>query len=217
MAGKVTSLQYQKRSPDRVNVYLDGKFALALPETEAAALHQGQYLSDEDINRLKLLDAEQKAYERAVHFLSYRVRSRAEVERNLSRAGIDEVLVARVIERLGRQGLLDDSDFARAWVDNRERFQPRGQRALRYELRQKGVDDETIAAALEDVDQVAGAYRAAQARAQRLAALARSDPQTFRRKLGEFLARRGFDYDIARQAVRQLEEELGLEADPDEG
>ena len=69
---------------DRVNVYLDGSFAFALPDIEAAKLRPGQYLSEADIKRLQGLDSEQKAYDRAVRFLSYRPRSEAEVRVNLA-------------------------------------------------------------------------------------------------------------------------------------
>jgi len=89
MAGKITSLRFQKRTPNRVNVYLDGGFAFGLPAIEAARLRVGQQLSAADIQRLRALDAFQKAYDRAVRFLSPRPRSEAEVRRRLAEAGID--------------------------------------------------------------------------------------------------------------------------------
>ncbi len=208
MAGKITELRYQKRNPDRVNVYLDGEFAFGLPDLEAARLRPGQYLSDADIERLRGADAEQKAYDRAVHFLGYRPRSKTEVRQNLARAGTDEALIERVIERLTQQGYLNDAEFARYWVDNRERFKPRGARALREELHRKGVDDEATAGLLAEMDQAESAYRAGEARAMRLAPLLEENRQDFRRRLGDFLARRGFDYGVVRQVVARFEQEL---------
>jgi regulatory protein len=214
MAGKVTKLQFQKRRSDRVNVYLDEEFAFGLPATEAAALRVGQYLNDTDIARLRERDAAEKAYDRAIHFLSYRPRSRAEVERNLAQAGTDEAAIQAAIERLTQQGLLDDAEFARFWVENRERFRPRGARALRQELRQKGVDEEITAAALSDLDPAANAYAAAQPRALRMAALAQSDARSFRQKLSSYLLRRGFDFEVVREIVTRLEGELLDEQSP---
>ncbi|PKO20479.1 MAG: RecX family transcriptional regulator [Chloroflexi bacterium HGW-Chloroflexi-1] len=208
MAGKITSLRFQKRTPDRVNVYLDGAFAFGLPAIEAARLRIGQELSAADIQRLQALDAIQKAYDRAVRFLSYRPRSEAEVRRRLAEAAIDETVIDAVVERLTGQGYLDDAEFARFWVENRHRFKPKGGRALRQELRQKGLDAPIIEAAIADLDPLAAAYEAARVKAARLAHLIQDDPAAFRRKLGAFLMRRGFDYEIVAEVVARLIEEL---------
>ena len=208
MAGTVTKLEYQKHNLDRANLYLDGVFVLGLPALEAAKLHVGQHLSDGDIERLRALDSFQKAYERAMHFLSYRARSQAEVRRNLRDAGVDETIIEAVLERLAEQGYVNDAEFARFWVENREQFRPRGAQALRQELRQKGVDDKTSAEVISGMDQVASAHKAGQARALRLAALAKSDPRDFRLKLSNYLLRRGFTYDVVREVVKTLAAEL---------
>ena len=87
MAGHISALRFQKRTSERVNVFLDGSYAFALPATVAAGLRPGQYLSDEDIARLKALDEQERAYERCLRFLAYRPRSTAEVRRYLA-AGV---------------------------------------------------------------------------------------------------------------------------------
>ena len=209
MAGFITGVQFQKHTADRVNVFLDGVFAFGLPALEAARLKVGQFLGDADIAQLHALDDEQKAYDRAVRFLGYRPRSQAEVRRNLAQAEIDETVIERVIIRLARQGYLDDAEFARYWVENREQFRPRGARALRQELRGKGLESTVIEVAVGDLDEAASADEAARPRALRLAALAQTDPQAFRHKLSDFLLRRGFAYSIVREVVAQLMQELG--------
>jgi regulatory protein len=98
--------------------------------------------------------------------------------------------------------LLDDQAFSRAWVENRNTFRPRSKSALRMELRRKGISDELIQTTLEDqVDEEALALEAARKQARRYAALEWPD---FRRKLGEFLARRGFSYTILAPVVSQV-------------
>jgi regulatory protein len=216
MAGRITSLRFQQRTPDRVNVYLDGEFAFGLPATEAARLRPGQYLSDADLNQLQAVDAEQRAYDRAVRFLSRRPRSQAEVRRHLARAAVDEALIEKIITRLGEHGYLDDAEFARYWIENREQFRPKGAYALRQELRSKGLEDETIEAAVEGLDETASAYEAARPRALRLAVLAQTDPQEFRGKLTDFLLRRGFDYEVIREIIARLAREFGAAASIEE-
>lgn len=201
MAGKITTLEVQKRNPDRVSVYLDGRFAFGLPALVAARLAQGQFLSDADVAALQEEGAVEEAYNRALHFLSYRPRSRAELEEYLEKRGVNEPQIERITGRLERAGLLDDEAFAKYWVENRERFRPRGLRALRYELRNKGIGDDTIEEALAAVDVSESAYRSAGKKARQLR---NTDQQTFCRKLVEYLARRGFSYEVAREAAERL-------------
>jgi regulatory protein len=117
-------------------------------------------------------------------------------------------VIEAVIERLKAQSYLDDAEFARFWVEGRQRFSPRSATQLRQELRQKGLDDELIAPAVAELDPVAAAYEAARPRALRLASIAASDPMLFRRRVGDFLLRRGFDYGVVREVVVRLVSEL---------
>ena len=128
MAGVITDLKVQKRNRERVNVYLDGEFAFGLPLSEAARLRRGQFLSDEDIERLKAMDAYARARDAALRYLASRPRSEAEVRQYLARKGFDDPTVNRVIGRLHEWGYLDDEAFARSWVQDRERFRPQGHR-----------------------------------------------------------------------------------------
>jgi regulatory protein len=208
MAGTITALKVQKRNPQRVNVFLDGRYAFGLAAIEAARLQRGQVLSDEDIERLKERDSFEKAHDRALRFLSYRPRSEAEVRCYLQGKAVSPAIEEEVIERLTSARLLDDLTFARYWVENRETFNPRGSRMLRYELHQKGLSDEIIAQALMDLDEEESAYRVALRRGRRLAHL---DQVSFRQKLGAHLLRRGFPYEIVNLMVERAWQELGAE------
>lgn len=207
MAGKITALVVQKRNKERVNVYLDGEFAFGLAMIEAVKLKKGQELTDEDINRLKALDEIEVVHDRALNLLSYRPRSAEEVRRKLrqSKQVFSDTAIDQAVEKLERAGLLDDEAFARYWVSNREQFSPRSARALRHELRQKGVSNRAIDSALSDLDEQDAAYRAAQAKVRRYA---QADEKTFRKRLGGYLSRRGFSYGIVREVLDRLWEEI---------
>jgi regulatory protein len=165
---------------------------------------------------LHVVDQTQKVYDRAVRFLSYRPRSVAEVRRYLAQDTEDETIVEAVLGKLAQQGYLNDAEFARYWVDSRAQFRPKGPRALRQELRQRGLESAEIDTALAGVNSAEGAYTAARARAARLGDLASSDPSAFRRKLGDFLGRRGFDYETIRDVVARLAGEFGVVEDNEE-
>ncbi len=207
MAGTITALKVQKKNRDRVSVYLDGRFAFGLPAIVAVRLKPGMFLSDAEIQALQEQGGAEDAYNQALDYLAYRPRSRAEMIAYLRRRGGTDDQIQEVTARLERAGLLDDLAFAQFWIENRERFRPRGTRALRYELQSKGVSNEVIEQALEGVDTWAGAYRSASKKAPHLAHLERP---AFIRKLIDYLARRGFDYDLAQEVAEQCWAELAM-------
>jgi regulatory protein len=201
MAGTITALVVQEKNKERVSVYIDGEFAFGLAMIEALKLRKGQQLSEADITRLRASDEVEVAHEAALNFLSYRPRSVQAVSRRLEERELSRQSIDVVIERLLQAGLLDDDAFARYWVENREQFGPRSVKALRQELRQKGVPDSSIDLAVEVLDEGEAAYRAAGQHAGRYAHL---DRQTFRKKVGDFLLRRGFGYSVIQDTVNHL-------------
>jgi regulatory protein len=206
MERKVTDLKVQKRNPNRVNVYLDGEFAFGLARIVAAWLRVGQLIDDEKINSLQVQDAQEKAFQNALRFLSFRPRSETEVQRRLHEQGFGDVEIQTVVDRLKAGGLLGDTEFAKTWVDNRSTFRPRSRKLLKLELRQKGVAEEAIETALaETATEEDLAYQAGQRRARRWAGL---DWGEFRERLGAYLMRRGFPYGITAPVTRRIWEEM---------
>jgi regulatory protein len=205
---KITAIEVQKRRPNRVNIHLDGEFAFGLARIVAAWLRVGQELDEEKIERLQAEDARERAFQQAMLFLSYRARSEAEICQNLRKHEIPEAVIEETLERLRKDGLANDDQFARAWVENRASFRPRSRRMMALELRQKGLDDESVESALAQVDDEALAYESAQKRAGRLKGLEWSE---FRKKLSEFLARRGFSYSVIAPVVTRIWNEANAE------
>ena len=201
----VTALEPQKHNAERVNVYLDGEYAFGLPAILAAHLHVGQQLAEAEIEALRRADAVERATDRAVRLLARRPYSEAELRRYLETKKVPEPVIRATLDKLERLGYVDDRAFARYWVENRERFRPRGVRALRYELQRKGIAPEIIDAVLQDVDPHASARRAAQSYARRLRGLQR---RAARNKLAGFLQRRGFAYAVVREVVEEVLHEL---------
>ena len=205
---KITAIEAQKRNSNRVNIHLDGEFAFGLERITAAWLRVGQELDEKKIEQLQAEDARERALQQALLFLSYRVRSESEIRRNLQKHEIPEAVITETLERLRRDGLANDNQFARAWVENRSTFRPHSRRLMALELRQKGLDDEAAKSALENVNDEALAYEAAQKRANRLKGLEWSE---FRTKLSGFLARRGFSYSVIAPLVTRIWNETHAE------
>jgi len=204
MDHKITALKLQKRNLQRVNVYLDGEFAFGLSRIVAAWLAVDQQISDEKIALLQAQDVFEIAYEQALNFLNYRQRSQAEVRKNLQAHQVPDQVIASVLERLEVNGLVNDQSFAQIWVENRIEFRPRSKKALVRELRQRGLDDEIIDQAVEQVDEDQQAYQAA---VKYLRKLNTDEWQEFRQRLTNYLLRRGFNFDVIKPAVHKVWEE----------
>lgn len=209
----ITALRFQKKDKDRVNLFLNGAYAFPLPAVDAAQLRIGQQLSDEEIEKLKAIDLRSRGYNKAVRFLAVRPRSQAELRRSLQsyrpRDGsrLNEPQIESIIARLQEQQYLDDREFARYWVEQRNRFRPVAPRALLYELRQKGVNDSVAQEIVSEFSNAATACEAA-ARSRLYRWQEERDPTQFRKKMGSFLQRRGFDWEIARKVIDGIWQEL---------
>lgn len=203
---KITAIQVQKKNPNRVNISLDDEFAFGLSRIVAAWLSVGQMLSDEKIAALQTQDAREVAYQKAMRFLGYRARSVQEVRENLQKHEIPEAVIEEVLKRLQEANLLNDQEFAQAWVENRNTFRPRSRRALAMELRHKGLDEEVVRDVLDQsVDENALALEAARKYLRKVQKL---DWPDFRQKLGSFLGRRGFSYGVIAPVLQQVWSEV---------
>jgi len=214
---RITALEQQAHSPERVNLYLDGIFALGISAELMLKLdlHLDQEISDADLEQLKSEEARQQAVERAINYLSFRPRSQAEVRRYLRKKETPPEIIEAVLERLGRLDYVNDRAFASFWVENREQFNPRGSQALRNELRLKGVEREIIDEAVNEEHDEDLALHAGRKKARSLLRAPEMDYATFRQRLGGFLARRGFSYEVTARVVRTLWLEGKEEGNPD--
>ena len=167
-------------------------------------LKEGQPLNLEEYDNWLMVRQYRFALDRAVGYLAARARSTREIEQKLLQAGYRPCTVEMVIYKLQRENLLDDADFARQWVESRQTHKL-GRSRIAQELRRKGVSQEEAEEALsviDDEDQLAGAVALVEK------AVARIKPGEDIRKassrIAGMLARRGYSWDIAKQAIQQV-------------
>ncbi len=207
---RITALQPQANNPDRVNVFVDEHFLLGANALIVLrlGLRIGQELLPVQLEELQREEALQQAIDRAMNYLSFRPRSREEVRLYLRRKETPLELIDAVLERLQQLDLINDRAFAEFWVGTREKFSPRGTRLLKNELRMKGVERTIADEMLDDQQDEERAMRAGRKKALTLIRLARMDYATFSQRLGSFLQRRGFSYEVTKRSVKMLWEEL---------
>lgn len=143
------------------------------------------------------------AYEAAVRYLAGRPHTVAEIHRHLRSKKFDADTIDHAIDRLRAQRYVDDEAFARWWVEQRERFKPRGVRALRTELAQKGVGRDVVDLVLGERAPDADVEQARRALSRPLTRWADMADAEKRRKIHTYLAARGFDYDTIDEVTRR--------------
>jgi len=213
MPMRITALEPQANNPDRINLFVDGRFLMGVNAVLVLQmdLRLEQELSAEQLEQLQSEEIEQRAVDRALNYLSYRPRSREEVRRYLRRKETSPEIIESALARLDRLDFVNDRSFAGFWIESREHFSPRGARALKNELRLKGVDREVVDELVSDDQDEARAMRAGRKKAMTLLHNPGIDYATFRNRLGSFLQRRGFGYQVVTKIVRDLWEELKRE------
>ncbi len=204
---KITGLKQGKTRTKRINVYVDDKFALSLaPETAVKEnIGIGQELGKAALEELAEKDLRQRCFNSAVRFLGYRPRSESEIRQRLAKHGFENEVIEKTVARLKEYRYVDDTEFARFWVENREALRPRSKRLTKMELKRKGLEADIIEKAVSEIDETDSAYRAATSRARRLESLDHND---FRLRLGQYLGRRGFNYGIIKEITEKVWKEL---------
>jgi regulatory protein len=141
------------------------------------------------------------AYDAAARYLGPRPRSVGEIRRHLRTKRFDDPAIDAAVEKLRAQGYIDDEAFARYWVEQRDRFRPKGERAIVSELLRKGISRETIEVAIGDREPDAETKRARAVIRRPLARwTALAEPER-KRKIQQYLAQRGFSYDVIEEVT----------------
>lgn len=201
---KITAITQQQKLKHRYSIYVDDAYSFSLSESALLdeKLSIGQELTAQDVKRYKKLSADDKAYGLTLAYIARRMRSRWELEDYLRRKGYDEALCLEIMQKVERQGFVNDTAFAESWVQSRRLLKHTSKQRLTQELRQKRVPDEVIQVVLaaDETDE--------QVVLREL--IARKQKQTKyqdRTKLMQYLSRQGFRYDDIKRAL-EYEEEL---------
>ena len=206
-AGQVTRLQPQTNNAARLSVFVNGDFAFGVHQEVAlrAGLHAGQELSVAAQEEILLSEQLHGAREVALRYLGYAPRTVYEVHVRLRQAGFDDSVAARVSDVLSEQQYLDDKAYAMDYVRARFRNRGYGPIRLRGDLKGRGIADEFIEAALAALSKTVIYVEAARAHAARQWPRLQGTLPSRRKKLTDYLVRRGFSYSTARMVVSELQ------------
>ncbi|HMO54250.1 MAG TPA: regulatory protein RecX [Tepidiformaceae bacterium] len=208
----VIGIRPLKRGRQRVIELSDGRefFFSAEAIERVGGVAEGEPITEAHLQDLDAAELRVSAHEAALRLLSARPRSEKEMQTRLAMRGYPPEAIEAEVVRLRTAGLLDDSKFAAAWVEDRRRLAPRGRRMLRYELLGRGIDPEAVEQVTADFDDRAVALELARQKARRAP---RDTYEAFVAKVGGFLKRRGFDYEVSAAATRTAWDETASAGD----
>ena len=205
---KVTEISPQKNNKHRISVFVDGKYAFSLDETDAVRLKikVGRELTERDIENCIMESGYSKARELAFDILSRKPVTKKELGEKLTQKGYDEAIVCEVTEELSELGYLDDEEYARLYLESC-RAKLWGDKKIRYEMHQKGISDDIVSMVIEencDEDETDEIVRTI------IAKYASSDLTDIKTKakVTRYLASRGFDFSLINTCIHKAIEEV---------
>lgn len=210
---KITAIQVQKRK-GRYNIFIDGHYRFPVSEEVLIQfrLHKDQEITDDQIKVITNADSISKAYNKALDYLSYQLRTEKEIIQYLQQHEFTDLQIKPVLQRLRAQGYVNDLEYAKSYVRTIAKTSDKGPKVIIQNLRKKGVLENDIETALEEFpfeDQLQNSIKIAQKLARKY------HREAFKiqiQKIKNSLFAKGFSSEIATEAINQL----GLEKDEDQ-
>lgn len=203
----ITKITRQKRNEERYNIYVNEEYAFSVDENILVqyGLTKGKTLDEWTIGDIGFDDEVSRAFNRALGYLTYQMRSEDEVRKKLLDAEFGEAVINEAIHKLVRLGFLNDAEFSRAFVDTKKNTMKKGPRAIQQELKRKGIDDDTREQALAHFDEAEQLRLATELADKKLRSEAKKTPMQQKQKIQEFLLRKGYSFAIIEQVIATID------------
>lgn len=210
----ITKITQQKRDAERYNIYIDEKYAMSVHESVLVkfGLTKGMSLDDWAMEDMAYDDEIQKAFNRALHYLAFRMRSEYEVKSKLLEAGYGEAVTLEAIVKLKRLGFLNDDAFSNALLQTQKNAFRKGPRAIQQEMHKKGIEKELQAKVLEAYSEEEQLEIAKELAAKTAKSHRGLSPAQVKQRIQNALQRKGYSFSIVSQAL----ESVDIERDEDE-
>lgn len=203
---KITKIEQQKNNKERVNIYIDDKFAfgLMMEIKYKYDLQEDIEINEEYIQKVLREEELSKAKDQALKFLTYRQRSEKEIIDKLKKKGFEESIIDDTLNYLKKYKLVDDVEFAKAFMRDKINLNKFGPIRIKHELYKKGIDNNIIEKVLEENDEEDEYNRALNLAKKKLPSYKNDDKNAIYRKLGGFLQRKGYSYDCIFKVLKEL-------------
>lgn len=207
---KITNIEKQKNNNKRFNIYLDNEYAFSVHEDVIVSyrLLVNKEVDEEELMKIIIAEEENKIWQKALRYLSYKSRTEAEVKKYLQKNSYELALIEIILTKLKEHNMLNDDAYAKQFVSQRVNFNPKGKKLLAFEMKSKGIDSLTIQNALEAYDQDQEYQIAKELVEKKLKQLVKEDWQQTKAKIGIFLQRKGFSYEVIMKVINDIREQF---------
>lgn len=200
----ITSIEVNKNIASMAKVYIDDKISFCLPQKRINALELfvGKNISPETLEFILSYEVYDAAKCSAVKYLTLKLRTSNEINQKLSELGYEEEIINKVIKNLVEIDYINDYQYAIKYITEKTKLQPKSIKMLSMELSYKGISDDIINKALEeiDLDEDNIAYKLLKKKFSKLTSFDEKNIQ----KMRSFLANRGFSYRQISRAISKF-------------
>lgn len=203
----ITKIGRQKNNPERYNIYLNEEYAFPVDEGTLIkfGLTKGKVLEQFEIDEITYEDEIAKAFNKALNFLAFQMRSEHEVKTKLLQAGHGEAVVQEAIHKLTGLGFLNDETYTKALFETKKRTAKKGPAAIRQDLMKKGIDkglQEQVLGTFGHAEQVELALEHA---AKQVRAGDQKTPTQIKQKIQNVLMRKGYSFTVVKDVLEKIE------------
>lgn len=200
----ITKIEKQANNQKRYSIYIDEKFAFGVSEEDLIyfKLKENSDITEQRYNYIMEYVIYTKAKDKAYKFLGYKARSEKEVRDKLIKENYPQEIINRIIELFKHYNYINDENYTKTYINNRIKFKPRAKRMLKYELVQKGIDNDTIENIIDssNIDETDIAISLLQKKLKNKKDIEQKEKQ----KIYNYMLRRGFDYETINRAFKEV-------------
>ncbi|MEH7392464.1 recombination regulator RecX [Bacillus sp. JJ1474] len=207
----ITKISVQEKNKDRYNIFLDEKYAFSVDEDVIIkhSLKKGMELDEFSISEIAYQDDIRKAYNRAIQYLSKRMRSEKEIRQYLAEKDVAEMIIREVIHKLYEYQFLDDKEYAIAFVRTSMNTTDKGSRIIRGELRDKGITENLIELAMREYSYENEFETALKLCEKFVQKNSKDSSRVMRQKLEQMLYRKGYSMEMIQAAITETDTDKG--------
>lgn len=203
---QITKIEVQKKKHNRFNIYINDEFAFGVDEATLLkfSLTKGTELTQDTIREIEQETQYQNVYQKALHFLNFKLRTAKEVYEKLEKLEVSDEVINQVLQQLMDHGFINDQFYAESYVRENFALQKKGPKAVAFELKKKGVNDFIIQKALAEFDEATQLEQAIEIAQKYVDRQGNAPVKTVKQKVYGFLMQRGYDLDIVQSVISEL-------------
>lgn len=210
----ISKITRQKNNEERYNIFINEKYSFSVDESTLIkfGLTKGKVIDQFEIDEITYEDEIAKAFNTALHFLSFQMRSEHEVKKKLLDKGYGESVVLEAIQKLHKLGFLNDETYSKALLETKKKTQKKGPYAIKEDLKKKGIDKQLQEKVLSTFTYDEQKQLAKELALKTVKLNSKKTPSQIKQKIQETLLRKGYSFAI----VEDVLSEIKLQKEDDE-